>query len=228
MQLVYWPREFAPRTPLVDVAPRSSLSPPSLSGFRQAVTSPAAAWRVVYRGVAVHTSARILLWRALAAQIGGSSGTIVLPVPERPELLPWPGGVEGARTVTTLHSDSSAHGDGAGYAQPGIAVVMASAAARGGDQIEVVTGAGVSLTPGQRFSILDRCYSIASMVASAPGSATLRITPTLREAVVAGESLDFTTPTMLARLVDDRAMHMALEYGRYGSVDIEFTEDTSI
>lgn len=221
--LIHWPRWLAPRSAPVDMTERSAVAPPSLSGFTQAVWSPASSWRVAARGFPLNTPQRIRFWRALSGQIRGRSGIIVLPVWQRSQLQPWPG-APGDPSVAVTNDDGSTHADGTGYAQPALAAVVA-AAPRGAVTLTMTVLPGMSIGPGDGFSIGHRYYEITAVDAVDGDVYEVGIRPRLRVAVPDLETADFSTPTMRVRLANDAGMHLPLDYGRIAVVDVSFIED---
>lgn len=220
--LVYWPRRLlVPRVSAINPAPATVGGPASLSGFRQAIASPAAVWSIRYEGIPVGSVAQRHIMRALAAQIDGRATPIALPVYDLEELRPL-----GTTTPATApHDDDAAFGDDTLYGSSRAQVVAAAPAARGASQLTVTTILAAALQAGQHFSIGLRLYRIKSIEAVAGANTTFKLWPPLREAVIADAELEFDEPVVKARLVSDGALDLALAMGAHGVVSAAFLED---
>lgn len=221
--VVIWPRSlFPPRHVAINPAPVTLSGPVSLSGFRQAIASPAAVWAIKYDLMRVTQSGR-LPWRALAAQIEGRATPIVLPVYDREQLRPLAALASGGVT----HSDGSSLSDGSLYRGGRVQVIAAAAAVAGAATLDVERIASGTLRPGMHFSIGLRLYRIKSVLSASGAMATLGIWPTLREAVLAGAELEFDEPVCKVRLADDGGLDLTLDTGRHALPSVSFIEDPS-
>lgn len=218
---VYWPRGLlVPRHASINPAPATVAGVASLSGFRQAVASPAGVWLIVYDAIKVGQAQR-LLWRALAAQIEGRANPIILPVYDREDLRP----LGTAAAATAAHGDGAVHGDGTHYRSRRTQVVAAVAAARGAVRLTTTTLLGATLHPGQHFSIGQRLYRIKAVEALSGANTTFTFWPPAREAILAGAEIEFDEPVCKVRLAEDGGMDLALDTGRHAFPSLTFIED---
>lgn len=220
---VYWPRGIlVPRHAHINPAPATVAGVAALSGFRQAVASPAAVWSIAYDAIRVGQDQR-LVWRALAAQIEGRASPIVLPIYDRADMRPLGASV----ALTAPHGDNAAHDDNAPYVSRRSQVLAAGAAARGASRLTATTILGAALEPGQHFSIGHRLYRIKAIEAVVGASTTVTFWPTAREAILAGAELEFDEPVCKVRLAEDSGMDLALDTGRHAFPSVAFIEDPS-
>lgn len=223
--MIYWPRKLLiprfvtlhPTTPTVSGAA-------SLSGFRQAVAAPAAAWMVTFGGISVTTPAEELMRRSLAALINGRATPILIPVHERPELkaitLPGTGG-------TSTHDDDTTHDDGTGYATGVAAAIIVGAVALGAVVMTIRVISGPALVPGQHITIGLRLYRISTVEAVSGADQTVTFWPPARDDIGDGADVITDELALKVRLADDRGLAMAAERGRFGQITLGFIEDPS-
>lgn len=161
-----------------------------------------------------------LAWRALGTQYGSGTVPIIVPFCDR---LHQPYGNE----HLVPHSDDSPFSDDSEYSGGGpIATASADAALRA-TTISLAIDFPQELLGGEWFSIDHpekgwRAYNIATIVSQSDSAATVTFGPPLREAVAAGETVDFNEPRCLMR-VDGRPSRK-LEIGVYGEASIRFVE----
>lgn len=222
--VITWPRTtLVPRECNLDIEPQGVAGPPSLSGFRQTVSSPAAAWRIRYVGINVHRPALVLLWRALAARMEGRAARIVLPVHDRRELRPFP---DGEGPIDPLpHSDGTYFSDGTGYDQTVINVRLAAALALRDTTASVLLYHAGTIQPGMHFSIGERLYRVTAVTPGEGIAATIEFLPPARESAGPGAVLEFEYPVCRVRLAAENGMSLALAVGRHGMASVDFFED---
>ena len=219
---VVWPRKvLIPRNAAIDAAPQTTAGPTALSGFRQTIASPAAVWLITYEQIPVVTINDRLAWRALQVLIEGRATQIILPVFDRDELKP----LAFASDLAGPHGDGAYFSDGSGYLTWRSHVVLTASIIRGATQLTAQRIAGPALQPGQHFSIADRLYRIARVVSESGATATLTFWPPAREAASTGAVLNFETPRVTVRLVDDKGLDLNLGLGRNAAPTVRFIED---
>lgn len=221
--VINWPRTlFVPRECNPDIEPQGVAGPPSLSGSRQTVSSPAAAWRIRYVGVNVHRPRLVLLWRAHAARIEGRTARIVLPVHDRRELRPFPGdGPVGPQP----HSDGTWFSDGSGYDQASIEVRLAAVLSLRATTASVIAHRAGSILPGMHFSIGERLYRVTAVTPGDGLAVSIEFLPPAREPAIVGAALEFERPVCRVRLAVENGMSLALAVGRHGMASVDFIED---
>jgi hypothetical protein len=222
MAALLWPLAvLAPKTPQIDIAPRSLAGPASVSGKAQVVSSDAGIWKASYSGFPVVDEQRVLAWRGISTLLEGRLRPILVPLWRRYQ--PVPAGAEDAGLYMPVpHDDGSSFGDDTEY-QGGVIDVrtIADAPVRAVSLTVSVNVAG-DIQPGQHFSIDERLYRVRSFDA---GSGALTFRPPLREAVPAGTRLGFDTPVCRMRLASDDAMDLPLDFDRWGFPSVNFIED---
>lgn len=219
--MIYWPNKLAPVSVAINLAPRSLGGSAAISGMQQNVSSSAGVWIIAYEGIAVVGADRIKMWRAIQAQTDGRVNKIVLPIRNTSQLRPG-GKLYGGKIG---FSDGGSFSDGSQYASD-IGATMGADAARGATEI-TIAGPVSLLDAGQHFSIGERLHIIKYLGDVTSTSAAVKVSPPLREAAVAGTSLNFIRPVCTVRLGSDTEMDLTLTANRYGSPTVRFVEDLS-
>lgn len=212
-----WPyAELCPRRVSVNFATRSLGGTPSLSGFQQVVASDAGAWIVTLGEIPLTTPAKVRRWREMDAAADGRRNAFLVPVYDLPR-APW--------DVDTF-SDATAFSDSTGHRDATAAsATVSGAAALRAVQIAINMATLDRPVAGQRFSIGERLYEIASIVSQVGSVATVRIRPPLRVALAGGEAVEFRRPVCKMRLAGDNEMHVDLDLNRFASASVSFVED---
>lgn len=221
---VYWPPQLVPQSAPADPIRNSVVGPASLSGFRQAVSSLATAWRLSYVRIPIHTPARINLARALSAQIDGPVTPVIATVFDRRALKPF-AAADDLDVVLSGFGDGGSFGDGSMFSQPGIAVAVSASAARLSTTLSLALIKSSALVPGMQFSIGVRLYRIGKIVDQSASAATVEVWPPLREAVLAGATCEFVLPQVKCRLTAESSYALGIDFGRVGYLDVQFIED---
>jgi hypothetical protein len=222
MSLIFWPEYLAPRD--IDFSPlaRSMATMTNLNGVTTVTGAVAPAWKVTFIGVPVHGELRVLKWREIEALAEGRRNKIVLPVYNHYQS----GRSFSEREPSTPHSDDTFFDDGTGYAE-NFWDVRTSAFATyvpGVTSLVVRQFAGNGPKPGQNFSLNNQLYRIKTVVTLATDSFEISFTPPLRKSVAPSTVFEMDRPTATVRLAKDDGMSLSAQYGRYGSVDVEFVE----
>lgn len=205
-----------------DIAPRSLAGPSSVSGFTQTVSADAGLWKATLGGIIVKSRAEVLAFRAIANLLEGRLGTILIPLCRAYQPVP-DGAVEDGLYDEVPHDDDTLFDDDTGYVGTVIDVVAAAPAAVRAVSMTVTVNYAGDIEPGQHFSLGDgRLYRVRTFDADT-GAMTFR--PPLREAVLAGDRLEFDDPVLRCRLASDDAMNLELSLRRFGSPSVAFVED---
>lgn len=216
-----WPiHVLTPRNLARSYTPRTLAGTTALSGFTQAIVSPAAGWRIKYENIAVRTAAQINTWDALEAILEGRATPILVPLCEGrrrpfsdPEAPPVP------------HDDETPFDDGTGYDQPSIVAKFTADAALRATEVSLTVIQGGTLTAGHHFSVGERLYRIQRIVTQDGASYTIKIRPGLREAVLDGDEANFERLWCKCRLASDNEMALTLEMMKRGFGTVNFIED---
>ena len=103
--------------------------------------------------------------------------------------------------AVVLHSDGTAHSDGAGYSQ---GYTAAAAAAAGATRLTVTAvGAAAQFDAGRFFGIGARLYQITGLIGASSSEARFDFWPPLRAAVAAGAGFDWPPQTSMRLDSDD-------------------------
>lgn len=172
----------------------------------------------------------VLAWRAIKTRFDGGTESIIVPFCDP---LHQPFGEAGSDPFDSAtyghqvpHSDDAPFADDSLYVGGEPTASARAAAALRATTIELNTSFNRDLVGGEWFSIEHpvkgwRAYRIATIVSQSPG-AVVTFRPPLREAVEAGEIIDFANPRCLMRI--DGRPDARLELGRYGEAAIRFVE----
>lgn len=161
-----------------------------------------------------------LAWRALTALLEEGATPIIVPFCD-PLHQPYGGEHE------VPHSDGTPFSDGSLYSGGGaVASVTADAALRA-TTLELAISLPRPLIGGEHLSIEHptkgwRAYRAVTISDQTETSVTITIRPPLREAVAAGEVVDFANPRCL--MVQHGRASTKTEIGLYGEAAIRFVE----
>lgn len=219
----YWPGAvLRPRRASFMLNERNMTTSPSVTGTVQVSASAPPVWSASYTEVSIRTSAQRLAFNGLGYLLQGMRNTVIVPV--CPIDQPFAAGYSNA---TVLHSDDSPHDDGAPYYQSGISVSVSTDTAANATTLPIdIISAGL-IQSGQKFSVNNWLYAIRRADYLTATTATLIISPPLREAVVAGDWVEFASPTLRMRLASDREMTLNADYHRFDTPTVNFVEDFS-
>lgn len=161
-----------------------------------------------------------LAWRAIGTQFSGGATQIIVPFCD-PLHQPYGG------DHLAPHSDDSPFSDDSEYSGGGPTATAAADAALRATTLSLSILLGQALLGGEWFSIEHptkgwRAYNIATVTDQTDTTATVTFRPPLREAVEAGDHVEFADPRCLMRI--DGRPGRALEIGKYGEAAIRFVE----
>lgn len=223
---IRWPCEILrPQNVAFDLDSRSLAGPASVSGATQVVASDAGIWKATYGSVIVKSRQAVLVHRALAALLEGRLGSIIVPLCSA--YGPSSGAVltadEEALLEQVPHSDDSWFDDDTGYVGGLTDVVLAAdAAVRATTLTATVYYAPDDIQPGMHFSLGERLYRIRTYDAD---TGVMTIRPPLREAVTAGDALNFDDPVCRMRLASDDGLDLELSLRKFATPTVAFIED---
>lgn len=208
----------------INASPRNLRGPANALGQSQIASSDAGIWTATLGQVVIKSRDEVLAWRALQAHMEGGLTPILIPL--RRAYQPVPEVVRQLRLYDPVpHSDDSGFDDGTAYLNRVIDVTMGAAAPRRATQIAVDIHLAAPLEPGQHFSIGERLYRIRRVVEQSASSAVLKLNLPLREAVEAGQPLEFDNPVCRMRLASDNEMTLNLRLRRFAAPTVSFVED---
>lgn len=172
-------------------------------------------------------SAKITMARALFARLDGRATPLIMPVYDCGR-GPGAGAATGYRYANAVspHSDSTGFSDGTFYAETRIVASASSAAAVRAVTLPVnmTLGDPRRIVAGQYLSIANRLHIIREIAVTGAATATLTIRPPLREAVAAGQRIEFDRPCGTFRLSSDDQSALTLEMLRFSSLSLELEE----
>lgn len=163
---------------------------------------------------------RVLAWRAVLGQLEDGVARVIVPFCD-PRHQPY----GGAHAVP--HDDGTPFDDGALYVGGGAEAEAAEAAALRATTLKLNILFPRPLLGGEWFAIQHpnkdwRAYRVVQVVEQDSETATVTFRPPLREAVDAGEFVDFASPRCL--MVQDGKAAGAMQYRRHVEAAIRFIE----
>lgn len=224
-QLYDWPSNLIPEKVSFDQRGMTLSGPLSLSGRSQTLASDTGYWVAAYKAVWSYEPAKVQTYRAVRALLQGGSFPVRVPTfdyAQQPYVLDGSG-----RPVIPADlgfDDDATFDDGTGFGDPPIYVLTVGSAVVGATQMTLDFKLSGSVNAGHLFSIADRLYVIASILAISGTQYTVQIWPRLREDVASGFEVNFWYPTCKMRLMSDAEMDLLLDRGRFGQPDIAFVE----
>lgn len=129
--------------------------------------------------------------------------------------------------VSDLSTDDPVFPTEVKYASPYIAARVVNALAIGDVQAVIRIDRGSRLDGGEIFSVGDRAYVVERVLSRSGQSATVRISPPVRTAILADSPANFEWPRVQCRAVIGQDIIPTLSQG-YGTVSISFVEDFSV
>lgn len=199
-------------------------------GFPFATFPGGGLWQAAHSSLALKGDDAIRAFRAIRSQ--AKSAVVPIIVYRNDGMLaPWP--VVNGRRVTTYgslpHSDDSFFSDDSGYVQPVISASVVSAADVNATSITIRFDYGGPPRGGESFSLFHasqgwRLYEIGFVTDNGNGTYMISFTPWLRDAVAAGDAVEFDAPRCTMRMADPSSMNMALPNYKLARPDASFIE----
>lgn len=196
-----WPYfELQPQNVAAGNAVYSGSGGRSLTGMEQVVVNDAGYWEITLDSIPIRTNSDVLLWRKIESGLRGRSKTILIPAYSR-KFAPTGGLLTISAQITTdiPQNSSVAH-------------------------IEITSG-GIP-EAGMDFSVGERLYRIVRISGTSPGDIYVcKIWPPAREAMTAGNLVEFDHPVCRCRLKNERGMDVSLSLLQFGTPSVTFCED---
>jgi len=223
--MLYFPNHLLVETSLSWQLVKRSTLPPGQTGagfIPFAETSGGGLWRAELNSIPIRNKNQVLTWRALEAVLDGGASQIVVPLCDKRYFPAPPIGVSYPQIP---HDDDAMHDDGAGYYQAVVTASLAQGAPLRATEIVVTMVSGAAPQAGQMFSIThpnmrERAY----VIASATDDGVLTIRPPLREAVEAGEAINFDCPSCVMQIATPENLKLTLSLRKFGSPSAVFLE----
>lgn len=183
-------------------------------------------WVASLNGIQFMDRYDTLLWRAIRQQCNG--GVVPIVVPRRD--LTWiPSPVGSTEYSPIPHSDGALFEDDTAYYQPVISVVTAGAAALRATSLLLALMRCADLMGGESFSINHptfgwRMYEIGSVNKIDETYTSVTFNPPLREAVPAGNDVEFDRPRCTMKLINSAAMDLNATTYPFSLASVKFVE----
>lgn len=233
LQAASWPASVFPRSSMFMLENQSRSGGAGILGNEQVTVAPSARWRARV-SMPIVTENAVLSWRAFVAGMAGRAGTVLVPKFDQygardangkrfSDLAsaPW-GGTDGQFEDGGLGFELT----GWGQDDAPVYATLAASAAVNATQISVTYATGIDgVRPGQYFGIGQRLYLCTQTWQEYEGDPVqIRFTPWLRAGASAGATVIIDRPVCLMRFAGDQTGELELDFGRWGSGQLEFVE----
>ncbi len=199
----------------------------SLGGVEPVTRTDLGHWAIDYSGIVIQNRNRDQwkTWQAIRQKLGGRSGLIAVPV--RASLsAPYASG-HFEPTIELPHDDGMFFDDDTGYEQGAITVVSEGLTPIGATTINLRIIKAAADLVGVRFSYKHALYETGPVMNVDGDVWTLPISPSVREQIPAGATLEFDRPTCLCHLSDDRGMDVTQDaIAKNSRPNVSFVEAT--
>jgi hypothetical protein len=180
-------------------------------------------WRCQMVQIPLKDDTSILAFQALQMILGGGATPIIvprMPATRVPSANPSP---------LVPHSDGTPFNDDSLYSGDSVTSTLVNDADLRDYQITLDLVGGKPLMGGEEFSINHpdvgwRMYRIMRVRSQSGNRYAVDIGPPLRDDVAAGTALEWDNPRCMMRLADSEAFNTALNFNKYGYVDVPFIE----
>lgn len=192
----------------------------ALSGDEDVIlTDGGGRWQIDYGGISLHTAAQERAWSAWQGHLAGGATECLVPILSLPT-APRPRQWDRPARVSSIQVDDEVFPTSVAYAVPHVAATVAASAALRATSLQIAVSKGGKIKGGEKLSIGQRGYRIIR--STAPG--TFSIEPPLREAVTAGDAVNFDWPAIRCRMQPGSDFEGAIARGRIGEKQITFVE----
>ncbi|MGZ2455456.1 hypothetical protein [Rhizobium anhuiense] len=224
--IIEWPGDMlVPGECRPNLVPFTRSGGRSLGGVQPSVRTDLGYWSIEYHDVPLYGADRMRTFEAIKDILSGSSGRIAIPI-YASDRAPFVDGIVVAPVVLP-HDDDAYLDDDTGYLQGAISIVSEGVTPIGATTMQLRIIEGDPSLSGTLFSFNHALYRIGQVLAVEGDVRTVRISPTVRELIPDGSSLEFDRPTCLCNLVDDRGMDNGSNMTGQESVSVSFYEDTN-
>lgn len=224
-----WILRPASVTPLFAMAQTSS-GGASPTGSEQIVGNSPGRNQIVMSGIAITTAEQERVWRAIALNLNGRAGVIMVPAFGR-RTAPWPT-IALANQFSPMKvplTDTVLFSNGAGLYRRTIIAKAFSTIAAGAVTLDIKMTQGSSLQAGNIFQAGEYAYAIKQIVSQTIDAGdpvfTIKLGLPARTAITMNDDLDFDNPRFRARLDSDDAMRLDMNMMRFASPAVTFVED---
>lgn len=176
-------------------------------------------WQIDLAGISLRTPAQERAWSAWQGHLAGGAVQCLVPLlslttAPRPDM-----GKRPAR-VPQLAMDDDLFPTSVAYSAPYIEAEVAADAALRATSLEIIVTTGGTIKGGEKFSIGERAHRIVRETSTG----VFQIDPPLREAVTAGDAVNFDWPLVLCTMAPGNDFDGAITLGRFGEKQITFLE----
>lgn len=229
MPLTFPTHIFTPANIRMTLQGRTIASPQSISGVGQVVrTDGGGFWVCEMSGIILNTDDKIRAWRAWMGEMEGGVVRVNVPIADT-RLSPRPLHGKKLARPGNLHngSDEAYFPEAVSYGAPLVIAMILPAAFRS-TTVTINVSQGARLKGGEMFEIAHpnvgkRVYRVGRVLSRSGQSATVNISPPLRQAV-AGGNVNFDWQAFEANIVSATESEPDLQYGKRAEVSITFRE----
>ncbi len=225
VDIITWPHELlVPEECRPNLVPYTRSGGRSLGGVEPAVRTDLGFWSIDLANIAVYSRDQRQTWTAIRQKLGGKAGLVAVPAWSF-DTAPYVSG-EFEQPANTRHDDDTPFDDDTPYTQGAIVVVTDGNTPMGATTIRMrVIQADTNLV-GVRFSYNHALYETGPIIDVSGDTWTVSISPTVRELIPAGATLEFDMPTCLCHLAEDRSMDGGVNNIAFEQRSVGFTEAT--
>lgn len=216
---------FNPQNIKADVVPTMIDGGTAINGDHTAIqTDGGGRWEITYSGIILRTPAIIRLWDAWTAYMPGRSFWVPLV-----SLYTGPRPTDGANLLPTsaIYANDPDFPTVVRYAAPHIAATIVAPPSTIPTQMTVNVTQGARLQAGMKGNVGGRAFKIERILSRSGQQATFSFLPPIRDAIDAGDPVNFDWPMALCKLVLGQDLAPALSFGRSAQMAISFVEDRS-
>ncbi len=223
--IVIWPRDLLiPKECRPNLVPFTRTGGRSLGGVMPTVRTDLGFWSIELNGLLLETRAKMRTFEAIKDMLGGSAGSVAVPIYAF-DRAPYVDGIY-LPPATVPHDDETPFDDGAEYQQGQISIISVGLTPLGATTIRLSVLQGDTNLDGVFFSYNHALYRTGRIIEQDGSVVTMKISPTVREVIPDGAALEFDQPTCLCTLADDRGMDNGSNINGYDLVSVTFSEDT--
>jgi hypothetical protein len=223
--IIAWPPDLlVPEECHPNLVPYTRSGGRSLGGIEPAVRTDVGFWSIDLANIAIYSRAQRQTWTAIRQMLGGKAGLIAVPAWSF-DTAPYVSG-EFEQPGTVTHDDDTLFDDGTPYIQGAISVVTEGNTPIASTTIRLRVIKAAADLVGVRFSYSHALYETGPVIDNDGDIWTVSISPTVRELIPAGASLEFDMPTCLCHLTEDRGMDGGVNNIAFEQRSVSFTEAT--
>ncbi len=216
---------FNPQNIKADVVPTMIDGGTAINGDHTTIqTDGGGRWEITHSGIMLRSPAIIRLWDAWTAYMPGRSFWVPLV-----SLYTGPRPANGAQPArpSSIHANDPDFPTEVRYAVPYIVAEVVTPPTTIPTQMTVNVTQGARLQAGMKGNVGGRPFKIERILSRSGQQAEFSFLPPIRDAITAGEPVNFDWPLALCKLVLGQDLAPVLSFGQSAQMAISFVEDRS-